>query len=347
MKKASRFLCLLLTVVLLSTLFSACSTSSETPAKSDTEKTTSSEDKNEAQADKPAAVEKKKVYLLYPALGFPFIAALMEYCNKFANEIGVELTIFDGQMDDNIQYEQAMQAINDKVDLVVLCVMGEGGGTIMRKLKEANIPCVLLNQTPAEENYDYYDSAVIADNVNHGRQCAQMVIDKFGDNPCNIVTIDGMAADSGSVERGQGFEEVISAKSNYKILASQAADWDKGKAINIMEDYIVKYGDEIDVVYCHDDALSAGAIEALKAAGMGGGKKMVVGIGLNREGIANIKSGEQYGSAAHEPADFAKICFEVVDKILKGESVEKITLVPDPAYTKDNINEYPYGDGTW
>ena len=289
----------------------------------------------------------KKVYLLYPTLGFPFIVSLMDYSNKFAKEIGVDLTIFDGQMDDNKQYQQAMQAINDKVDLVVLCVLGQSGGTIMRKLQDARIPCVVLNQMPAKENDPFYTSAVIGDDYDHGVKCGQALMKKFGDKPCNIGVILGMAADTASDARFQGFKDTVTKKSNFKILAAQAADWDKGRAMSIAEDFLVKFEDKINAIYCGDDGMAAGAVQALKDADMGSGKVTVIGIGLNKQGIANIKDREQFGSAAHEPADFAKYCFSTVDKILKGQKVPKKVMVPGPWYDATNIDSYPYGEGTW
>ena len=342
----SKFLRLLvITLLLVSVFIAGCTaptTQQEPAAEPATEPTTGS-------AVEPSAGGMPKVYLLYPTLGFPFINALMEGNEHYAAEIGVELTIFDGQMDDNKQYEQAQQAINDKVDLVILTVTGEGGGTIMRQLQDAGIPCVILNQMPAEENEPYFTSAVVGDDVSHGTQLANLLIDLYGDELCNIVTIAGMASDSGSVGRAKGWEDTLAGKANYNIMATQSADWDKGRAMSVMEDFLVKFGDTpgIDVVFCEDDGMAAGAVEAIKAAGRGGGQIKVFGVGLNKEGIANIKAGEQYASAAHEPWDFAKMCFETVDTILKGGQVDKYVVPDDPVYTAENIDQYPYGDGTW
>ena len=126
-----------------------------------------------------------------------------------------------------------------------------------------------------------------------------------------------------------------------------AADWDKGRAMSIAEDFLVKFEDKINAIYCGDDGMAAGAVQALKDADMGSGKVTVIGIGLNKQGIANIKDREQFGSAAHEPADFAKYCFSTVDKILKGQKVPKKVMVPGPWYDATNIDSYPYGEGTW
>ncbi len=289
----------------------------------------------------------KKVYLLYPTLEFPFVIALMEACNNYADEKNIDLTIFDSNMDDNLQYQQAMQAIEDKVDLVILCSLSDRGVAIMRQLSDAGIPCVILNQQPAEGSEEYYTSAIVTNDYDDGVKLTNLLLDHFDGEDFNIVAISGLSSDSGNTGRMNGFYDTLEGHENAHVLGDQAADWDKSKAISVMENFIAQYKDDIDVVYAADDTMAAGAVEALETAGMGDGKILITGNSLSKEAIAYIKSGEMFATASHEPWDMAKLCFDVVDKILKGETVEKLNYVPNPIYTKENIAEYPYGEGTW
>ncbi len=324
-----------------------CSQKKEEPAPATEENQTAAPDHSEAGEPAAENGEQKKVYLLYPTLEFPFVIALMDACKNYAEEKNIDLTIFDSNMDDNLQYQQAMQAIEDEVDLVILCSLSDRGVAIMRQLSEAEIPCVILNQQPAEGSEDYYTSAIVTNDYDDGVKLTNLLLDHFGGEDFNIVAISGLSSDSGNTGRMNGFYDTLEGHENAHVLADQAADWDKSKAISVMENFIAQYKDEIDVVYAADDTMAAGAVEALESAGMGGGKILITGNSLSKEAIAYIKSGEMFATASHEPWDMAKLCFDVVDKILKGETVEKLNYVPNPIYTKDNIDEYPYGEGTW
>ncbi len=301
----------------------------------------------EATAENDEDGNRKQVYLLYPTLQWPFPVSLMEACAFYAEKCNIDLTIFDSNLDDNLQYEQAMQAIDDEVDLVVLCSLSDRGIVIMRQLSEAGIPCVILNQEPAEGSEAYYTTAIVTNDVDDSTKITNMLLDHFGGEDFNIVVISGEPADSGNTGRLKGFYDTIEGHDNAHVLGEQAANWDKAQAISVMENFITKYGEDIDVAFCCDDTMAAGAVEALDAAGMGGGKVLITGNSLSSEAIAYIKSGEMFCTASHEPWDMAKLCMETVSRVLNGEEVEKRNYCPNPIYNADNIAEYPYGDGTW
>lgn len=291
--------------------------------------------------------ERKQVYLLYPTLQWPFPVSLMEACTYYAEQCNIDLTIFDSNLDDNLQYEQAMQAIEDEVDLVILCSLSDRGIVIMRQLNEAGIPCVILNQEPAEGSEEYYTTAIVTNDYDDSVKITEMLLEHFNGEDFNVVVISGEPADSGNTGRLNGFYDTIEGHENVHVLGEQAANWDKAQAISVMENFITKYGEDIDVAFCCDDTMAAGAVEALEAAGMGGGQVLVTGNSLSSEAIAYIKSGEMFCTASHEPWDMAKLCMETVSRVLNGEEVEKRYYCPNPIYNKDNISEYPYGDGTW
>ncbi|WP_066687465.1 sugar ABC transporter substrate-binding protein [Christensenella intestinihominis] len=349
MKKVKKTLALFLTLCIAVMCFAGCSQApveKSNDVSAEAEKSTSPEGAATGE-DKAETGGKKRVYLLYPTLEFPFVVSLMDASKNYAEEKDIELTIFDSNMDDNLQYQQAMQAIEDQVDLVILCSLSDRGVAIMRQLDEAGIPCVILNQQPAEGAEEYYTSAIVTNDYDDGVKLTELLLDQFDGKDFNIVAISGLSADSGNTGRMTGFYDTLEGHENAHVLGDQAADWEKAKAISVMENFITQYGDDIDVVYAADDTMAAGAVEALKAAGMGGGKVLVTGNSLSKEAIAYIKDGEMFATASHEPWDMAKLCFDTVDKILKGEAVEKLNYVPNPIYTKDNISEYPYGEGTW
>ena len=47
----------------------------------------------------------------------------------------------------------------------------------------------------------------------------------------------------------------------------QRGDWDQAKAQQIAQDALTQYGDKIEVVFCNNDAMALGALQAIEAAG--------------------------------------------------------------------------------
>ena len=78
--------------------------------------------------------------------------------------------------------------------------------------------------------------------------------------------LGGIAANIPAVERHQGLVEAAKKYPDIKILDYQAADWDTTKANQIMASYLTTYGDDIKGVFCANDTIAYGAIEALRAA---------------------------------------------------------------------------------
>ena len=77
----------------------------------------------------------------------------------------------------------------------------------------------------------------------------------------------------------------------------------------------------------------------LKDAGLTPGEDIqVVGIDGQKEAWELVKSGEMLGTVQCSPKHGPTV-FEVIQKILDGETVQKETIVPDQVITKENVDE--------
>lgn len=85
-----------------------------------------------------------------------------------------------------------------------------------------------------------------------------------------IVGLGGIAANIPAIERKQGMLNAMKKFPDIKLLDYQAADWDTTKANQIMASYLTTYGDKIGGVFCANDTIAYGAIEALRAEGLAG-----------------------------------------------------------------------------
>ena len=104
-----------------------------------------------------------------------------------------------------------------------------------------------------------------------------------------------------------------------------------------MEGFLQKYGDDIDLVYAHNDPGAHGAYLAAQAAGREKQIKFVGIDALPQEGVAYVKQGIldatfQYPTGGAEAIQTAL-------KILGGEKVEKEITLGSRLFTKENVDK--------
>ncbi len=128
---------------------------------------------------------------------------------------------------------------------------------------------------------------------------ANILIDAMGGSG-GIVGLGGIPSNNPAIERRQGLDNAMAANGNTELLDYQAADWDTQKAAEIMSSYLTRFGDEIKGVFCANDTMAFGAIEALRAEGLAG-QVPVVGYDGTAQAAEFIKSGEMQGTVYTDP----------------------------------------------
>ena len=142
-----------------------------------------------------------------------------------------------------------------------------------------------------------------------------------------VVELSGLAGYDTAIQRTAGFTDAIKG-TEIEIIASEPADWSTEKAQTIMETFITKYGKEIKGVYCADDGISAGVLNALDAAGMNDGSIAITSPTLFASGYDAIAEGKQYASVLQSPIEDAKLALQLAVKVAKGESIEFDNRIP-------------------
>ena len=102
-------------------------------------------------------------------------------------------------------------------------------------------------------------------------------MDKYKDatEAVNIVELQGTTGSAPANDRKAGFDEVIKANPNLKIIASQTGDFTRAKGKEVMQAFL-KANKNIDVLYAHNDDMALGAIQAIEAAGLKPGKDIII-----------------------------------------------------------------------
>lgn len=190
---------------------------------------------------------------------------------------GYEVTIVDGNNDQAKQNEQINTFITQGVDaLIINPVMTSAADQIISTVKGADVPTVLINREPTADQMSAYDKLVYVgcDAAQSGTFQGELILDTEnkgdinGDGKVSYIMIQG---DPENIDAQLRTEYSVKALTDAGVeveqLDLQRGDWDRNKGQEICQNDLAKYGDQIEVVFCNNDDMAIGALQAIQAAG--------------------------------------------------------------------------------
>lgn len=146
--------------------------------------------------------------------------------------------------------------------LVILATDSAPLTPIAKTLHDAGILIINVDRGFTEPVADVF---IAGDNSAFGRKSAEFMAEKLGGKG-NIVILAGIAGTNVSKDRVAAFKAVMAGYPNIKIVAEEAADWNREKADKVMQN-ILTANPKIDAIWASDDDMALGAENALRSAG--------------------------------------------------------------------------------
>lgn len=257
-----------------------------------------------------------------------------------AEEMGIDFTYYDQAGDAQKATDAINNCIAQGVDVIIINPADpQAVVPALMEAKEAGIIVGLFSSDLAEEVQEYRDFFCGTNDTMAGEQAAQAIIDAFPDG-CNVVEIGGQSGHDAQVKRSDGFAKGLEG-SNINVLASQNCDaWATEDCLAIMEDFIVKYGDQIDAVFCHWDNGATGVIKALENANIEG--VYVVAVDGCAAGYDQVKAGTQAVCIGQSFNNMVATSLECAQAAVNGEDFEVLNWIPLDTVTAENVDSLPY-----
>ena len=252
----------------------------------------------------------------------------------------IELHFADAQQKQENQIKAIRNFIEMGVDVIAFPpVVETGWEAVLTECQEAGIPVILVDRgIDANTDSSLYTTMIASDHVWAGEQAAIVMNDLLGGEG-KVVELEGTVGASAAVQRKQGFDEYIAANCpGIEIIASQTGDFTRAMGKEVMESFLKTY-DDIDAVFCHNDDMALGAIEAIKEAGLKPGEDIkIVGVDGVKGAFEAMLAGEMNCTVECTPILAAQI-FETAAKLKAGESVDKWIMSADGIYTSDMVDQ--------
>lgn len=261
-----------------------------------------------------------------PVIGFsvstlnnPFFVAMKDGVEKQAAALGIKVKVVDAQND------PAKQA-NDMEDLIesgvsVLIVNPVDSAAISPSVEDANeagIPVITLDRSAEKGKVTTH---IASDNFKGGQMAANLIAEKVGPKAITV-ELEGTPGASATRERGAGFDSI--AKQKLDLVASQSADFDRTKGLNVATNLIQAHPN-LQAIFAQNDEMALGAVEAAKSAGK---KLFIVGFDGTTDGVKAVEDGDMAATIAQQPELMGKIAIDTAMKIIKGQAVPSKIPVP-------------------
>jgi ribose transport system substrate-binding protein len=221
---------------------------------------------------------KYKIGVSVPSADHGWTAGLLWWANKAVDEIKAK--------DKDVEFfvvaaSSGTKQVGDVEDLMIkginaLVILPHNPATLQKVIEEAytsGIYTVVVDRELATPAQDIF---VAGDNPGLGRVGGEWLAGEM-DGKGNVVVIEGMQIPINK-QRVDAFNDVIAKHPGIKVLDSQPADWSTQKALAVMENFLQKHP-SIDAVWCQDDDMLKGVMQAIKESGRTEIKTVLGGAG--------------------------------------------------------------------
>jgi simple sugar transport system substrate-binding protein len=259
-----------------------------------------------------------------------------------------ELKFSDAQQKQENQIKAIRSFIAQGVDVIAFSPVVESGfEAVLQEAKRAGIPVILSDRQVDVEDDTLWETFMGSDFVEEGRRSAQWLVDNYEKvkredksmDEINIVELVGTVGSGPANDRYAGFRDVLKDHPNFKILASQSADFTRAKGKEVMEAFLKAHGDKIDVLYGHNDDSALGAIQAIEEAGYKPGVDIIiVSIDAVRGAFEAMVEGKLNCTVECSPL-LGPQMFDAAEDLMKGKEIPKRIVTQEGVFPMEVAEE--------
>lgn len=268
-----------------------------------------------------------------------FLTSVRNAIDAEAKANGITVQAEDANDDTGKQISQIQNFIAQKVDAIIVNPVDTSATPKMTELAvAAKIPLVYVNRKPEDKTLPPGVAFVGSNEKVSGKLEGEELVSCMKGKG-NIVIMEGQLSNNAALDRTADIEEVVAANPDIKIVEKQTAEWDRNKALDLMNNWITT-GTKIAGVAANNDEMAIGAILALKQAGVDPKTMCIGGIDATADGLAEVANGNLYVTVFQNSKGQGKGAVDTAMALIKGDKVPSFVDVPFEKVTKDNYKKY-------
>ena len=341
-----KFVALLLAMIMVLSLAACGGKKAEEPAKEPAP--------SQEQTQTPEVKEGGTIGVCIYKFDDAFMTTYRNALQAILEDKGYTVTVVDGNNDQAKQNEQINTFITQGVDaLIINPVMTSAAATIISTVKSAGIPTVLINREPTADEMAAYDKLVYVgcDAAQSGTFQGELILDTpnkgdiNGDGKVSYIMIQG---DPENIDAQLRTEYSVKALTDAGVEVEQLnltrGDWDREKGQTICANDLAQFGDKIEVVFCNNDDMAIGALQAIQSAGRKVNEDIyLVGVDALDAALNEVKAGNMTGTVLNDATAQASAAVECMEGLLNGDTYSagnQSVYVDYVKVTPDNVADF-------
>jgi len=286
---------------------------------------------------KSSADKKHKVAIVVSTLNNPWFVFLANTAADKAKALGYDAKIFDSQNNTALESDHFENIIVAGFEAILFnSTDADGSVANVLKAKAAGVPVFCMDR---EINSNTAATSQILSDSYSGSVAIAKYFTQQLNKKGNYVEILGIVGDNNTWARSKGFHSVVDNYPDLKMVAQQSADFDRNKAMEVMES-ILQAHPNIDAVFCGNDGMAMGAYQALVSSGKAD-KVKVFGFDGAEDVITAINENKVAATGMQFPKVMAETAAQFADEYIKGrrDFPQKIPVAVE-LVTFKNIQDY-------
>ena len=269
------------------------------------------------------------------------------------------IVVTDGQNDQARQMDQlATLLARGDMDIILMGMVDPGAAqTALDMVVAEDLPMFFFNRAPDFDVLHTYDRVwytgipwrlpgyIQAEEVILDWQTEQATMDRDGDGVLQYVIIQGNLEQPDAIHRTAANQDRFAeaereGRIQTDLLAIDLGMFNTTASRELMDTWLMRFGDEIEAVLSNSDAMAFGAIEALRADGFftEGRPMYVYSINALPDGWALIEAGELRSTILTDPWAQARALITMSLNVLSGDPVYLADPTTGTEWTMDPVN---------
>ncbi len=265
-----------------------------------------------------------------------FTIALSDSVKGAAEELGVDLVVFDGGQDVSKQISQVESAINQGyAGIIIEPASVDGIKPAATAANRAGIPLVTINQKIT--NQELAKAFIGVKHVEGGAMEMEYAAESIGGEG-KVAFLLGPLGSDAQIGRTQGYYDVLKKYPGIEVAYEQTANWRTDEALELVENWL-QTGVELKAIVANNDGMALGALKAVEDAKMLD-KIKVFGLDATPDALAAVAEGRLTATVSQSTEAQGRAAMEAIVKIVNGEEVPAEIIVDHTLISKENIADF-------
>jgi ribose transport system substrate-binding protein len=280
---------------------------------------------------------KAPIGVVISTLNNPWFVVLKDAAEQRVEELGHQAIVLDSQNDTDKETAHFENLIARGCRAILFNPTDADASIAnVRRAKAAGVPVFCIDREINDN--EAAASQILSDSYAGCVALGQYFVEMVGEE-AEYVELLGLVGDNNTRNRSNGFHSVVDRYPGLRMVAQQTADFDRTKALDVMES-ILQSNPEIDAVFCGNDAMAVGAYQALAAAGKADHVK-VFGFDGADDVVRLIAEKKITATGMQFPKTMARTAAEFADEWLNGKRdfPQKIPVAVE-LVTQENVDNY-------